>query len=166
MSQPVLYFGAANGGKILAVGKGSTDDGVPYVAKRASDPLAVAGPDGEAIYTALYLVLTHREEPAEGNPADEVVVTLKAIVDGQVLDTQQITVRMTPVSDILNPPPRHHRVYEVGLSQAVIRDGIEKFRHALRGTFFQVQVEMPGIDITADGAVVECEAVAESRVAL
>lgn len=167
MSIPALFFGAASSASVLAVGKGTTDNGVPFVAKRTSDPAAPGGPDGEAIFPAVYLVLTHRQPPAlDTDPADVVNVTITPIVDGVAKTPEVVPVRMKPIIDPNNPPPRVHRTYEIGLSEAVIRDGVEAFRFALRGTFFQLREEVPGSDITSEGAVVEHEVVSEQKVAL
>lgn len=163
MSIPGLFYGQAHAGGLLAVGSGYTDAGVAYIARAKSNPVLPGGPEGEAIFSAVYLACTHRIEPVGMEAYDEVEVTVKAVVDEAEVATAQFTIRMRQVTDPATPPPRVRRTYELGFSVPHIVGGVEWGRFPPRGTNFQLLVEWPGSDVSVDGGRVEHEVVSEIR---
>lgn len=163
MSIPGLFFGQSEAGGVLAVGSGYQDAGSSYTARAKSNPVLPGGPEGEAIFPAVYLACTHRIEPAEDEAYDEVEVTVKAVVDDVEAATAQFTIRMRQIEDPSDPPKRVRRTYELGFSIPYIVGGVEWGRFPPRGTAFQLLVEWPGSDVSVDGGRVEHEVVTEIR---
>lgn len=159
MSVPGLFFGQAGAGGVMAVGAGYDDAGATYTARAKSNPVLPAGPEGEATFPAVYLACTHRIEPVDAEPYDEVELTVQAVVDDVVAATATFTVLLRAVDDPADPPPRVRRTYELGFSVPYMVDDVEWGRFPPRGIAFQLLVEWPGSDVCVDGGRVEHEVV-------
>lgn len=163
MSKPQLFYGQMDLNRILASSPKRMDAGLAYNSLLLSRPVVPGGPDGEAIYTAIYLTLNHRIEAAAGAPGEVLTVTASLVVDEVETETKTVSVTVVPTSET-NPPRRVNRVYELGFSVPIVRDGIEVSRQAVRGIFSQVKITWPASDIQIAGAHLEHEIVTESRV--
>lgn len=159
MSVPALFFGRADTGGVLSVGSGYTDAGSAYVARAKSHAVLPAGPEQEAIFSAVFLSCTHRTEPVGDEAYDEVTVTVTAVVDEVEAAAEQMTIRMRAVTDPNDPPPAVRRTYLLGFSVPYLVDGVEWGRFPPRGIVFHLLVEWPGSDVRVDGGRVELEVV-------
>lgn len=163
MSIPELFFGSASAATLFQVGSGYSDDGEDYTAKVQSNPILPGGPEGQAIFPAVYLSLRHRVEPESGAAEETVEVTVVAVVDEEDAATSTFTVTMTPITDDQDPPATVRKVYEVAFSVPHLRNGVEKGRKPPTGTALAVRIEWPGTDIRFAGGKAEYKLTRESR---
>jgi len=144
----ILFLGEQGGNRLLRADDGYQDAGSAVPVRLETVPVAPAGPGGEAIFTALYVVLT-------ATMAASVQVT--PIVDGVELATQTIT-----LSAQASRKTTHH---ELGLSVALLEGATEVARFAARGTWFQARISVSALaagDLIVDGLALEHEVVRES----
>lgn len=163
MNEPGLYFGYLDTEGVGAFGVGYTDAGESFEAHARSNRHPAAGASGEAMHSAVYLVLTHRIEAADGALFDEVSVVVQAVLDEVVVAERTIVLHLTPIADRTNPPALVTRTYQVAFSVPHVRDGVERGREFPRGTWFQLDVAWPGSDVIVDGGDVEYEIVTATR---
>jgi hypothetical protein len=164
MSRPTLFFGDYDGGSLMAVGLGADDAGDAFEARVLSSPLDMGEQAAEAVYSALYITLSHRPEPVlPTDPYEEVEVLVTPYVDGFPRATTTVTVRMQPTVDRSNPPAAVSRSYVIGLYEPHLVDGVERGRNAMRGVFFQVRVVLPVSDLVLNGVSVEHTVVPPAR---
>lgn len=151
MSIPRLFLGELGGNRLLEADDGFQDAGAAIPVVLESDPVAPAGPGGEAIFPVLYLVFT---------ATMAVTVTVTPFVDGVALETQDIV--------LASQTARTRTHHELGLSVPHLESGVEVLRVAPRGTWFAVRLSTPSLaagDLILDGVSLEHEVVRESLVA-
>jgi hypothetical protein len=153
MSEPILVFGQGGGNSLFEAGLGYTDDGVAYEFRGRSDRVAPAGINGECIFPALYLAISHTMA------VDLIVVP---VVDEVELDP--ITLSLTAKT------VRTLERFDIGLSVPIL-DGldVERGRCAPRGCWFQLLVYDDGLaagDLVFEQTEVEFEAVESSIVSV
>jgi hypothetical protein len=165
MSIPGLFFGQAEGGAVLACGQGYTDAGDTYTARIRSG-LAAPEDGEERIWPAVLVMLNHRVEADDAEPSpDEYDVTVRAVVDEEIVATGTISLSLEPIADPDDPPARVRRTYEVAFSIPRMRGLVEVGKNVPAGTNFQLELEWPGSDVAVDAACVEWEPTGETRVA-
>ncbi len=159
---PVLFYGGRDTeASVLETNNGFQDNLVDYVPLAKTNPIAPAGSSGEAIFTNVYITLTH-------SMAVDIRVT--PIVDFIALDGTggQPDERLIFSLPDLTPNRLTER-FEMGLSLPFPLTGTERFRNSLRGAFFQLQYEaINGLalgDLIFDQTELEYEVVRESVVA-
>src|SRR5574341_267236 len=148
MSVPRLFLGELGGNRLLKADDGFQDASAAIVVRAETVPVAPAGPGGEAIFSALYLVLT---------ATMAVTIQVTPIVDGVALEMQDIT-----LSAQTERKTTHH---ELGLSIPLMEGPTEMARFAPRGTWFQARIVVPALaagDLIIDGVSLEHEVVRES----
>lgn len=165
MSTPGLFFGQADGAAVLACGEGYTDAGDAYVA-RVRSGLAAPDDSEERIWPAALVMLSHRIETDGVGAPDEYDVTVRAVVDEEVVATGTISLALEPIADPDDPPARVRRTYEVAFSTPRMRGLVEVGKDVPAGTNFQLELEWPGSDVAVDAARVEYEPTGEVRVAV
>jgi hypothetical protein len=151
---PAATIMAGAGAELLRWDRDSAeDDGIPIVPFARSNPLAVAGPGGEAIYTNLFFVITR------SNTEDaELIVT--PYTDEQPAETSTIELPgvTTPITEAIR----------VGLRHPASTFSAQ----ALRGCYFQLEITTPagtpwpGGMLIIEGHDLEYEIVQESAEAV
>lgn len=148
MIVPVLFAGRAGSPILLRVGIGYVDDDAPYNMVAESDPIAIAGPGGEVMFTMLYLTTKHFDA--------DVSVWVTPIIDGVSQTTQRI--------DLTAGAPGTQAIrqsHEIDLSEPYIVAAVEQGRTTPRGTWFSVRIETkygtgePGAAVAAAKQIVE-----------
>lgn len=159
---PILFFGGRDTeASVLQTNSGFQDNTVDYVPSALSNAVAPAGASGECIFKNVYITITH-------DMAVDIRIT--PIVDFVPLDgtNGQPDERLTFSLPDLTPNRVTER-FEMGLSLPFPLTGTERFRNALRGAWFQLQVEaingLAAGDLIFDQTEVEYEVVRESVVA-
>lgn len=153
MSAPSLYLGSASGGAVLyRMGEGRVDGSVPVSGVARPRSLAPAGIGGECMFTNLYVSITH----AAGG-----VVRVTAVVDHEEAEeSTDIVLEATGSRS-------QTTVREIALSYPYRVGGVERSRHAPRGTWISAKVETVGPvtdgELEIDGIEVEYEVVREGR---
>lgn len=159
---PSLFFGGREtSAKVLQTNSGFEDDGVAYAPMLRTNPVAPAGASGECIFRNAFVTITH-------SMATDIRIT--PIVDFVPLDGTggQPDERLVFSLPDLTATGRRTDRYEMGLSLPFPLTGTERFRNALRGAWFQLQLE--AINGLADGDLIfeqvelEHEVVRESLV--
>lgn len=158
MSIPRLFLGELGGNRLLQADDGFQDAGLAIAVRLESELLAPAGPGGEAIFSALYLVFT-------ATMAATIVVTpiVWSVEDGEVVRTELETQSIVLASE----PERRTTHHELGLSVPLLEPVtlIERGRFAPRGTWFAIRLDVAALaagDLILDGVSVEHEVVRES----
>lgn len=153
MSQPLYVFGQGGGNNLYGAGQGFTDDGVAYVVRARSDRVAPAGIDGECIFPAVHLAISHTMA------VDLLVVP---VLDDVELDS--ITLSLSAKT------ARTLERFEVGLSVPVLDGlGTERGRASPSGAWFQLLVYDDGLaagDLIFEQTEIEFEAVESTVVAV
>src|SRR5680860_639165 len=93
MSKAVLFFGESNSNRLLAQTDEHTDAGVGYDSLLITRPEAPGGPSGEAIYTAVYLLLSHPTIVAAEEPGEDILVSVSLLVDGVESEVKTVNLR-------------------------------------------------------------------------
>lgn len=160
---PTLFFGGRDtNANVLQTGAGNDDNGVAIAPLARSVAVAPAGSSGECIFKNVYLTTTHDMGCQ---------LRLTPILDFVPLDGTggQPDERLTITLSDLTASGRLTQRFEMGLSLPFPLTGTERFRNAMRGAWFQLQVEVVGG--LANGTVIfeqvelEFEVVRESVVA-
>ncbi len=150
MSTETLFFGEANGNRLLEADTGHQDVDLAIAVLAESDPISPAGPGGESVFYGLTCVILH-------TMAVTIVVT--PIVDGVALETQNIVLTAKGT--------RTREQIELGLSIPIMDEEeppVERGRCAPRGTWFQVRLSITAIatgDLIVEGVALEQEVVSE-----
>jgi hypothetical protein len=159
---PTMFFGGRDTeASVLATDQGFEDNTVAYVPLAKSNPVAPAGASGECIFKNVYITITHDMA---------VDIRLTPIIDFVALDGTggQPDERLIFSLPDLTPNRLTER-FEMGLSLPFPLTGTERFRNALRGAWFQLQVEaingLAAGDLIFDQTELEYEVVRESVVA-
>jgi len=128
MSTSRVFFGDYQGNRILLTGSGATDAGEAIDVRAEPNAIAPAGAGGEALFVALYFVLSH-SMPAE--------ITITPVLDGVALPdcARRITLSAQP--------QRVTTEHEVPLLRSYLRGGVERSRQYLRGVWLTYQVSTP-----------------------
>jgi hypothetical protein len=151
-----LFLGESGGPRLLQADQGTHDDGVIVIARVETDA-AGPGAGGEAIFPALFLVLT-----SDAAATVEIIPILSGEnEDGtpfeRELERQEILIEAT--DERMSVP------HQFGLSEPLIQGGVEMGRWAPRGAWFRIRViamlHGPG-DLILEGLGVEMEVVRES----
>jgi len=140
MTTPRLYAATRTGGSLLRYDVEPGEGGAPFVVLFETTPYAPGGIGGEAMFDRLHLAITHSLN-------------------------EQATIRVTPIIAEYDPATRARRIVEktpidvdlasspgvrtqvtrhFGLSEPYVRDGVERFRVALRGEWIAFRVETVG----------------------
>jgi hypothetical protein len=149
MIQPVLFVGRGGSPILLRVGVGYVDDDTPYEMVAESDPVAIAGPGGECMFTALYVTTKHFTA--------NVSLWITVVIDGVA---QAETHRIDLIGVVGSKGELISR--EIALSVPYIVGGIERSRFAPRGTWFSVRIETKYGDSEPGAAAVAAKQVVES----
>lgn len=148
-----FYFGV--GDSLGRFGGSRNDLGTAVSARAESNLLAPAGSLGECLFTNLYLALTRAN-------ASDLPLDVTAIVDE--VEHSLPTITLSGVADPVL------EVIEVPLTDAYVRDAIERSRHHLRGTWFGLRLDTSGLlpdgDVIFEGAELAYEVVQESEEAV
>lgn len=135
-----LFFGESGGDVLYQFGEDWQDDLEDITARILTVPIAPGGVGGEVLFHNLYLSLEWQSRAT---------VTVTPILDGRRVTTLQRTLELDVEAE-----PRRER-YEIPLAEPYEVGGIEELRTALRGTWFQVQVEVTQESPSETGVVVE-----------
>lgn len=111
----------------MQIGSGYVDGASVYNLLARSERFAPAGPEGECIFTALFVSTRHY--------TSDVSWWLTPYVDSVALATQQIT--LTGAATTIG----NRRSQQLGLSLPYVRSAVEICRTAPRGTWFELLVE-------------------------
>lgn len=158
---PVLFYGGRDTeASVLETDVGFQDNLVDYVPLAKSNPIAPAGASGECVFQNIYLTVTH---------SMGVDIRLTPIVDFVPLDgtngqpDERLVITLDPQTFRLTER------FEMGLSLPFPLVGTERMRNALRGAWFQLQVEalspLNDGELIFDQTELEYEVVRESVVA-
>lgn len=153
MNEPRLFMGG--GGTLLEADRGYTDGGAAYELCVQTNPIAPAGVGGEAIFTTAYVVLTF---------SGPFQIRITPILDGIPLWDEATTLAG---ASVLTERQTHR--FEIAMLQTLYRDGVAKYRHSLRGTWFALLIEMPcpatdDTDLILEGAQIDVEIVSQGKV--
>lgn len=142
MQAPQLLFGQGGGNKVLlASSSAADDDGVDFNLLATTNRLAPAGAGGEAIFTALWLVVTHTMD---------VDLVFTPLLDGLALESQTVALSAGAA--------RVTARFRLGLSVPFLNPlGTEVMRTAPRGTWFQVRIATTGGMAAGDLLIEGCE---------
>lgn len=164
MPEPLqrLFYGQGMGASILLAGDGADDAGQPIVVKALTNPFIPAGEGGEAIFTALWLTVTHTMAG---------MVRVTPFVDDVEIADSIYELPMAATAE------RETLTWELGLMVAVkdmLDDSVTLATVAPRGNRLQLLFELLDVDgVPARGAgdfifetpTIEYEVVRESRAA-
>ncbi len=142
-----LFYGEANGNRLLEADTGYQDVDTAIAVLAESDPIAPAGPGGESVFYGLTVVVLHTMA---------VTIVLTPIIDGVALETQNIV--------LTTKATRTREQIELGLSIPIMHAAVERGRCAPRGTWFQVRLSVTAIatgDLIIEGVALEQEVVSE-----
>lgn len=168
---PILVFGqirsaATDVATLLRYGNSSADKGAPVMLFGRTAEAAVAGVGGRASFDRLFIGVTFTHP---------FTIKVTPITDGKINATEfaHIEVTQADFDDPANELVAGERVthlFEVTLSEPYFRGGQERSRHALMGTYFQVEVEqllaMPdGGELIVEGIELEYQVLTQSQVA-
>lgn len=156
MSIPRLFLGELGGNRLLQADDGFRDAGLAIAVRLESELQAPAGPGGEAIFPALYLVFT-----ATMAASIQVTPIVWSVENGEVVRTELETQSIVLAAE----PERRTTHHELGLSIPLVHNLIEQGRFAPRGTWFAVRLDVAALaagDLILDGVSVEYEVVRES----
>lgn len=164
MSEPLqqLFYGRGTGPDILLAGDGADDGGQPIAVKAMTNPFIPAGEGGEALFTGLWLTVTH-------TAAGQIRVT--PFVDDVAVTDSVYVLPMTATTN------RETLTWELGVAVA-IRDAhdasVVLATVAPRGTRLQVLLELLDAegqparelgDVIFETPSIEYEVVREARAA-
>lgn len=164
MSEPLqrLFYGQGMGASILLAGDGADDGGQPIVVRALTNPFIPAGEGGEAIFTGLWLTVTHT--------VAGIVRVTPFVDDGEVADSiYELPMAATAARETLT--------WELGLMVAVkdmLDDAVTLATVAPRGSRLQLLFELldengapaRGLgDFILETPTLEYEVVRESRAA-
>lgn len=155
MNLPGLYVGASDDSLVGALTSDVTQDfGEDVTCAVRTVEAAPAGLDGASAVHGAYIVLRQRVPPSSGT-ADETVVTVTLLLDGEEAASAQFTVSQTPIADRSNPPRRVSKRYEVAFSEARERSAATKSRKSPSGGVVQLQFSWSAGDINLDAVLLE-----------
>ena len=167
---PVLVFGmtkvaTTDVGALLRYGDSATDNGLPILFSARTAEIALAGMAGKVSFDRIFVGVTFTH-PFK--------IQLRPITDGKTIVTEYAFIQVT-AADFANPVmelterERATHLFEVTLSEPYIRGEDELSRHALMGTYFQVEVEQVDPlaeigDLIIESIELEYEVLVESQV--
>lgn len=142
---PILVFGQVRArinppeyATLLQYGVTNEDtEGLPVLFYGRSAEVALAGVGGKISFRRLFVAITFTH-PFR--------IRVTPIVDGKVTDGEWADIQVD-AADFADPLQelvegvRTSYLFEVSLSEAYFRGGIERFRQALQGAYFQLEVE-------------------------
>lgn len=148
MSAPSLFFGAADG-RLLRLGEGDDDAGVPIEYRAETAPVAPAGPGGETLFRRLRLVCSWQVPT---------VLTVTPIPDGAA--TAPLEIVLTERSE------RTTERFRLGLSLPRTRFGAVVGTTGMRGVWLAVRVETASpADVLIEALELEHRVLRDARVA-
>lgn len=128
---PRAYVGSASDGKIFLLDEGHQDDGQAVDILAQSNPLAPGGADGDCTFDRVFITLTW---------SMNATLRFTPLVDEveKTDSTFDIVLTSTPTE------ARKSKVFERTLREPFKRAGVEKYKKALRGTWFSMKIETIG----------------------
>lgn len=137
---PVLIFGWQGGTDEVGLyryGDSHLDGEIPIYGRYRTAEVAVAGISGRASFQRLFVAVTFTR-PFR--------LRLTPIVDGKLITGEYADIQVTQ-GDFDDPAQnltigtRATHLFEVVLTLPYLRGGIERFRYAMQGAYFQVEIE-------------------------
>lgn len=139
ISEPILTFGQSGVANLLHYGEHHQDIDVPISLLQRTVEIAPAGIGGKSVFHRLFMAVTFTL-PFH--------LRLTPIVDGKVPAGEYADIEITQadyddVNNDLVIGERRTHLFEIALSLPYIRGGVERFRRALKGSYFQVEITQP-----------------------
>lgn len=147
MTPPLkTYYGQAGGAKVFLSREGATDDGTGFTVYAKTRPVELAGASGEAIFSALFLVVTWTMA---------VALRVTPIVDGVAYDGTNGTTDERQTVTLDAQTTRKSETFLLPTMRRLldpVDPDITMSRYFMRGTRFQALVE--SVDELGEGTLI------------